>query len=249
MAISREQWTAIASQVIDLLEGGYYHPDMFGDGRLSTSSQSIYANSGETMYGLDRHAGHSLFYSSPRKSPDVRTNLQYIPGYAYKTDAARQFWTLLDQANAARTWAWNYKGGNLAGQLRNLAAGIMFDTYQKNAATYLQPATRAIIEKDPALMLNFAWATWNGPGFFKYYSDRLNEKVQNGETNPANLNTDTINARLSSQYSTIRNGGQKLKTFMLSEKFKALASKYAAPAAGGLALLALFFLAYKLLKR
>jgi len=247
--MNREQWEIVAEQVIDLLEGGYFHPNMFNDGRLSTQYQAIYSQSGETMYGLDRHAGHDLFYSTPRKSSSVQSNLAYIPGYAYKTDAARQFWTLIDQANAADTWQWNYKGGTLGPQLRKLAAQIMYTTWQRYSNLYLNPQARQIVEKDPGLMLNFAWATWNGPGFFKYYADRINTKVNAGTTDPATLNADTISARLNSQYSTIRNGGQKLKDYLLSVKYRDLASRYAAPAAGGLAILALFFLTYKLINR
>lgn len=247
--ISREQWTQIASQVIDLLEGGYFHPRMFTDGRLSTQYQAVYSQSGETMYGLDRHAGHDLFYSTPRKSINVQSNLAYIPGYAYKTDAARQFWTTIDQAKAANTWTWNYKGGTLAPQLRNLAAQIMYATWQKYSTLYLNPQAREIVEKNPGLMLNFAWATWNGPGFFKFYADRINAKVNAGEKDPETLNADTLSARLNSQYSTIRSGGKKLKDFLLSAKYRDLAAKYAAPAAGGLAVLALFFLTYKLIQK
>ena len=53
--------------IIDKLEGGYFHPNMYvnNPGRFS-----MYGKSGETLYGLDRHAGHDLFYSSKRKEAD-----------------------------------------------------------------------------------------------------------------------------------------------------------------------------------
>lgn len=243
--ISLEKWRIVARQVIEMLEGGYYHPNMFNDGRLSPQYRAIYANSGETMYGLDRHAGHSLFYTSSRKSSDPVNNLQYIPGYTYRTPQAKEFWSAIDQANAKNNWAWNYKGGSLQSKLLDLAADIMYNVYNNYASTYLKPSTRQIVENDPALMINFAWAAWNGSGFFKFYADRLNTLVDAGTTNPEQLAADTISARLNSQFGTIRSGGAKIQSYLRTEKFKSLAQQYAAPLAGGLAMLALFFLAYR----
>ena len=58
--------------VIDQLEGGYFNPAWHnvGDPRYSTS--------GETMFGLDRHAGFDLFYKGKRKASNVRDNLKFI---------------------------------------------------------------------------------------------------------------------------------------------------------------------------
>ena len=54
----KDKFLKVTSEVIKRLEGGYFHPDM----RTKNPDKfGAYHRSGETMYGLDRHAGHDLF--------------------------------------------------------------------------------------------------------------------------------------------------------------------------------------------
>ena len=236
-----ERWGIITRQVITLLEGGYFHPNMIKDSR-AVPGLNLYGKSGETMFGLDRHAGHSIFYSSPRKSSDVLKNMQYIPGYIYRSDAARQFWQLIDNAGAATKWKWNYKGGNLSETLADLAGKIMFEQYKKFSEIYLTPASRAIIDTSPELQFNIAYATWNGSGFFKYYSDIINKAVTNGITNAETINNKVLEARLNSQYPTIKRAGEKMKTYFNSLGFQTFKEKLKTAGTGLAALAAVFFL-------
>jgi len=56
--------TILTYGIIRDLEGGYFHPYMLVDGRIPSKGSSLYRTSGETYGGLDRHAGHDLFYRS-----------------------------------------------------------------------------------------------------------------------------------------------------------------------------------------
>ena len=105
--ITIENFKELAKKVFEKLEGGYYHPNML---KKNPSKFKGYETSGETMYGLDRHAGHDIYYSTPRKAKGVFDNLKYIDNgsYRYKSDAAKNFWTAIDNANAKNNWEWGY---------------------------------------------------------------------------------------------------------------------------------------------
>lgn len=172
-------FTNATKLVIDNFEGGYYHPQMFKDGRLKTNTDAFYImrNSGETMFGLDRHAGHSLYYQSPRLSSDVWTNLNYIPTYIYKNNDSRDFWTYLDNVNAKNLWKWNEKGGAGAEKLKVLASKILYPAFTKYADKYFSPASKKIVFSNPKLLFHFIYAVWNGEGFFKKFAKVLNADV------------------------------------------------------------------------
>ena len=82
------------------------------------------------MFGLDRSAGHSLYYSSAKKTDDVFQNLQYIPFYKFKNQASADFWTILDNNNASTNWKWNYYGGTNENKLKKLASKILFPQFK-----------------------------------------------------------------------------------------------------------------------
>lgn len=245
-----QRWQIITEKVIELLEGGYFHPFMLNDSRRVTGME-VYTKSGETMFGLDRHAGHSLFYTNPRKSADVKTNLQYIPLYTYKNETAKQFWQTIDQADAANSWQWNYKGGSLNRKLTALAAEIMLAEYNRLSKIYLLPTARKIIDDSPELTFNFAYATWNGSGFFQYYANKVNQAIISGEQNPNALNKIILDARSASQYATIRRSADKMKAYFESSFFADLKKRFLNVNTGLAALAAVFFLyvTYKIIKQ
>ena len=53
---SIKDWQKIVNLVIDNLEGGYYNPEMF---QKNPKKFTMYKNSGETMFGLDRLKGNT----------------------------------------------------------------------------------------------------------------------------------------------------------------------------------------------
>lgn len=184
-----ENFVKVVGFVIDNLEGGYYHPQMLKDGRVKDSR---YSTSGETMFGIDRKAG----------------------GAINDTVAGKKFWGIIDNAGASQKWKWNYKGGEHAPALKQLAAEIMYPEYQWMANKYLSPATRALVEKDNRLIFNFVYASWNGAGWFKKFAQPINNAVANGVTNLDELTKIAVQARTASANSLISQGGRKIESII-----------------------------------
>ena len=219
MAPDKKTFEQATKLVIKTFEGGYYHPLMFRDGRLNpnTSAFGIMAKSGETMFGLDRHAGHSLYYSTPRVTSDVLTNLQYIPTYKYKSADAKQFWETIDATGAAQKWAWNYRGGSLEEKLATLAARVLYPAYIEYSNKYLTPQAQKIVANNPKLLFHFIYAVWNGPGFFKRWGKILNADVASG-LNAEQLLARQIQAR-AAEPSIVNRSAQRMLTLFASPDF------------------------------
>lgn len=175
-------------KIIDEFEGGYYHPDMLKDGRVKDSR---YGGSGETMYGMDRQAGKQE-----------------------STSAGKEFWDIIDKENARSNWKYNYMlkdNPALAGRLKGLIVKIMEPLFNQYMEKYLTPESREIVKNNPKLFFNFAYATYNGPGWFNKFAKIINNEVANGNTNPDSLaNIDIIN-RKNSGNSLIAQGARKLE--------------------------------------
>jgi hypothetical protein len=199
MAIDKNKFKTVTKLVIDKLEGGYFHPNMRTNNPTKFGS---YHRSGETMFGLDRHAGHGIYYSTPRKKGadgkpiDVVSNLKYIESgaYEYKTPEAKEFWTTIDNANAKNNWKWLYRGGALENKLKDLAADIMFTVYERNAKNYLKEA-RDIVESDNRLLFHFIYGSWNGSGWFEKFAYDMNKAVRSGITDKDKLAEIALNSR------------------------------------------------------
>lgn len=210
MAVNKNKFSAVTQLVIDKLEGGYYNPQWHSTG------DSRYGSSGETMFGIDRVAG----------------------GTINNTTAGKQFWSLIDKNKTREVWKWNYKGGALAPQLKELVVDIMYPVYERNANRYLDPQTKAIVDNDNRLLFHFIYASWNGEGWFKKFANDMDKAVQNGTTNPDKLVQVALDSRTkeglkagSSPNSLIAQGGRKIAGFIESlknvgtETFNALKKK------------------------
>ena len=191
MAVSKSTFDNATSLVIDQLEGGYYHPDMLSDGRITDSR---YSGSGETMFGLDRTNGAQL-------SSDPNWN---------------KFWSLIDQSGARDSWPWNYMGGSYNTQLKSYAEDIMYTWYNTLSNQYLSAGARAIVESTPGLLFNFIYAAWNGAGWFKTFATTINNAVAGGNTDPTSLTQIAINARTGSSNSLIAQTGAKIAQIIKS---------------------------------
>lgn len=207
----------VVATVIDKLEGGYFHPNM----RTKDPDKfRVYDKSGETMFGLDRHAGHGLYYSTPRKSKNVLDNLKHIEAneYEYSSPEAKEFWETIDKANAKNTWKWGYRGGPLQARLTYLAGRIMKKLFDSLSARYLTKESLAMIKSDGRLLFNFAYAAWNGAGWFEKWAKDFNRMVASGEKNTDVLLNSIVNKRKSeglavgsSANSLISKGADKIK--------------------------------------
>lgn len=222
----KDKFLKVTGEVINRLEGGYFHPDM----RTKDPAKfGAYQRSGETMYGLDRHAGHGLFYNEKRLSDDVIENMKNIYGgrYTYKTPEAREFWKTIDLSQARSKWAWNsIPNEPLKSGLKTLASKIMYKPFLDYSKAYLSPQARNIVFSDPRLLFHFSYATWNGPGWFKKFASDINEAVKNGVTDPNKLVQVAIFSRTyeglkkgSEPNSLIKQGGKKIKTFINDIRF------------------------------
>lgn len=194
--ITKDAFRAVTDIVISKMEGGYYHPNMLLDGRVTDHR---YANSGETMMGIDRKAGGSI----------------------NTTEAGQSFWKVIDDAGAADNWKWNYMGGSLNSQLKGLASDVMYPSYVSNSKNYLSTKASAIVDSDPRLVFHFSYATWNGAGWFKKFAKDINDAVDSGTTNSDKLVQVAIDSRTkeglssgSSPNSLIKQGGDKIAGFI-----------------------------------
>lgn len=140
----------VTDKIIEKLEGGYYNP--------AWHYKTGMGRSGETLFGLDRKHGGTLNTSSE----------------------GREFWRLVDQNKNKEVWKHYYMPtGSLNEKLRNLLSIILGRSYEEYSRKYLKPESRKIVESDPRLKFHFAYATWNGPGFFQKFANRLNQRIEN----------------------------------------------------------------------
>lgn len=186
-------------KIIDLFEGGYYHPDM---------NLSAMGDSGETMYGIDRKHGPesktglgqqfwALIDDDRRKKPSCY-KLEYDPskgkGECYNPE--------------------------LANKLKDLIASMMKPEYDKLSEKFLSAESRQIVNSNPDLTFNFTYLVWNGSGYFQEFSKVLNKKVASGEKNPNELAKYMLDYR--KNYSSrgsfannlIRRGGKKMANYL-----------------------------------
>lgn len=151
-------------------------------------NQSAMGNSGETMMGIDRRHGG-----------DINTSPE-----------GKEFWKLIDDADASSKWKHNYRGGDLESKLRSLVVKMIKPFFLKNMNNYLSPEARKIVESNPNLMFHFVYATWNGPGWFRKFATKINDAVKKGITDPNKLTEIAIRSRIDSGNSIIAQGGKKI---------------------------------------
>lgn len=180
----------VTDKVIDNLEGGYFHPDMFKDGRLKYNA--AYASSGETMFGIDRKNGTSLASS---------------PAWA-------AFWRIIDQSGARKKWKWNYRGGSLESQLTQLAGEMMYPHFMRLYDKYLTTASRNAVTDDQRLGFHFSYASWNGAGWFQRFANVINKATASGISDTNKLTDIAISSRINSSNKLIRQSGEKIKELL-----------------------------------
>ena len=162
-------WDNLTNLVISYLEGGYYHPDM----KSKLKGGEAMKDSGETMFGFDRKAGGDLVNS----------------------DKGKQFWRVVDANYASHHDDAKYYNDKADGKLvaasvgqvlRSLISQIMQIQFT-NYAAWLSPAAKQLVMSNPALLFQFFYACWNGPGRFQTFANLVNAAVANGTTAAAAL--------------------------------------------------------------
>jgi hypothetical protein len=206
--VDQEYFNKITGVVIDKLEGGYLHPDM--------KLPPVFRFSGETMFGLDRFAGHDYYYSTPRKADTPKGDLKYIynGSYKYKTKEAQEFWETIDKAGARKNWIHGYLGGSLNPKLKILASNIIYPFFLKFSDLYFDQKTKDIVFKDPKLTFLFSYSVWNGQGYFQKFANVLDNAVRSGITNPEKLKDIVLTYRINYPNGVISKGGRDIKKFI-----------------------------------
>jgi len=153
------KWSKVTKKVINEFEGGYWNP------KCGHQTAGM-GKSTETMFGLDRYNG------------DIE-----------KTPEGKEFFRLIDNEKNnkgmeqfCKKWKWNYKGGELEDKLKNLASKIMKHQYDNNSKNYFSPELKERVESNDRLLMHFAYATWNGPGFFKKFAKSLEDGIKSGKS-------------------------------------------------------------------
>jgi hypothetical protein len=83
------------------------------------------------------------------------------------------------------------------------------------------PQLRALIPTNGKLMFNFAYASWNGPGWFRAFGAKITDAYNKGLKDPNDLAEYFVNMRVNNEglignkiggqaYSLIRQGGFKI---------------------------------------
>lgn len=161
----------VVFQIIDNIEGGYFHPNMLIDGRVKDKR---YSNSGETMFGIDRLRGGSI----------------------NNTVSGKKFWALIDKADAKNNWRWNFKGGELEPELKNLAAQMIQPLFNNLSKNYLSKKAIEIVNTNAVLLFHFIYATYNGAGWFKKFATDINTALAAGILDPIQLIQIALNSRI-----------------------------------------------------
>lgn len=183
----------VTYKIIDTLEGGYYHPDMLKDGRVKDGR---YGRSGETMFGMDR-----------------------LRGNTESTAEGREFWKLIDDENARKKWKWNYMledNPSLANKLKDLIVRIMEPQFNRLMDKYLTPEAQELVKSNPKLYFNFAYATWNGSGWFQKFAKDFNQKVKDGFSSQEDLVQSVVDRRKNDPNSLTSGGGKKIEKILSS---------------------------------
>ena len=160
----------IINDIIDNIEQGYADP-------VHMNLGSAFANSGETMYGIDKKNG---------------TDIQ-----KYSANAWNEFWKTIasDKAHNPTLWKHNYMGGDLAPRLRELAVSMVSTMYQNLSSTAFTPATKSLVESDGRLLYTFVDAIFNGNGFFNKFAQIANQFVASKQTNTTLLTSKLLGIR------------------------------------------------------
>lgn len=160
----QSKWDDVTKKVIDNFEGGYWNYWQCKNHPYS----SMYRKSGETLFGLDRKAG-----KIENLGPEGKEFFKIIDDEKQK----------MGMSDFCRKWTYNYRGGELEETLKNLASKIMYKEFEKNMSNYVKdPETKKRIENNEGLLLHMSYATWNGPGFFKKFAEKLERGVKEGKS-------------------------------------------------------------------
>jgi hypothetical protein len=95
----------------------------------------------------------------------------------------------------------------------------MYQEYMNLYNRYLSPESQKLVDSDARLTFNFAYAAWNGSGWFQRFANALNKAVADGERNKDKLVALVVAQRTNSSNSLISQGGRKIAGFINNIEF------------------------------
>lgn len=229
-----DKFQYISDFIINNMESGYYHPDFMTTGRKVANSTDfyppkafkVYSISGETLYGLDRFAGHDMWYSTPikqtiKQGATPQSDLKYIYGgvYKFKNKDAANFWGTLDKLDARHKWEYNYLGGVYEKQLRELCIKMLYQYFNTNVWKFLSIDAQKAIIKDNYLAANYIYTCWNGSGWVQKFNRIINDSIKDNITDTTIIDNRLYNIRQASKYPLVRKNGKKLQN-LIPKKIK-----------------------------
>lgn len=228
MTYPLDQFKTVFDFIIDNMESGYYHPDFMTTGRKVAYTKdfygpkafNVYKFSGETLYGLDRFAGHGMWYSTLVKGTTPQNDLKYVYGgvYKFKNKDAETFWTTLDKLDARHKWEYNYLGGPYEKQLKELALKMMYQYFLTDVWAKLNEQSQKAVLSDNHLAANYLYTAWNGSGWVQKFSFIINDSIKNNITDTTIINKKLFDKRLAGNALTRRNGAKLQKLIPLKIK-------------------------------
>ena len=163
--------------MVAYIEGGYYYPGQAYT-KFSEKDRKLYGSSGETLWGVDRHAGQTenapegkLFWGEVDKLSGYG-DTSGTSGYSRKTPT--KSWDISSYNTKSSGWSYGYspKPGS-AGY------DVMYDSFVKYATGNLNKFLNSNFKTHPVKnlilsdsRLKFLWfrSTWNGSGWFNWYA-------------------------------------------------------------------------------
>lgn len=188
--LQKINFAEIFKNIIEKIEGGYYHPNMLEDGRIKNKGRM--GKSGETMFGIDRKTG----------------------GKINETPSGLQYWEIIDKAGASKRWPYNYRGGTTQSRLTLLAIKMIESDYERFSQGYLIAPAKKIVDSNKGLMYHFGYAAWNGEGWFQGFAKSINNEVSRGITNPDKLLKKGLMERKNSSVRLISDSAEKLDSII-----------------------------------
>lgn len=162
--------------MVDYIEGGYYYPG-HAYSQFNESSRKLYGASGETLWGIDRHAGQTENSSLGKKFWAAVDNLSGYgsttgkTGYAKKTNT--RSWDSGSYPTKSGAWKYNYMPSK-----KDAGFDTMYNSFVEYATDHCHEwldkyfkdhPVKAMILSDARMKFMWFRATWNGPGWFSWY--------------------------------------------------------------------------------
>jgi hypothetical protein len=213
--------------MVGYIEGGYYYPahayEVFNE-----RSRKLYGASGETLWGIDRHAGQTEKSEVGKK---FWTEVDKLSGYGdstgkngYAKDTNTKSWNSAKYKLKKGSWGYNYSpppGSSGYDVMYNAFVNLAVSNLNKFLdSNFGNHPVKKLILSDTRFKFLYFRATWNGPGWFQWYASGkgkikgLKWAYDNETKNVDELIIWDLNNRLKFENSLITHDVSKMATLL-----------------------------------